>query len=51
MQTRAQVGSDGSVGLGLLEGAKRVAETEGLGGLMRGWEPTLLGYLYYGVTV
>jgi len=36
---------------GLLAFAWRIQRTEGAGALLAGWEPTVLGYLWYGVTV
>ena len=36
---------------GLLSFALRIQRTEGAGALLAGWEPTVLGYLWYGVTV
>ena len=36
---------------GLVEGAFAVTKEEGFLTLLAGWEPTLLGYLWYGVTV
>jgi len=35
----------------LLEGAGQIQRTEGWQALLLGWQPTLLGYLYYGITV
>jgi len=36
---------------GLLAGALTIQRNEGLQALTLGWEPTILGYLWYGVTV
>jgi len=36
---------------GLVAGALEIQRTEGLEALTLGWEPTFLGYLWYGVTV
>jgi len=36
---------------GLLEGAVQLQREEGIPGLILGWQPTLLGYLWYGITV
>jgi len=36
---------------GLASGAMQLKETEGLQALTLGWQPTVLGYLWYGVTV
>ncbi|EWM30058.1 mitochondrial phosphate carrier protein [Nannochloropsis gaditana] len=48
VKTRAQTSGGGT---SILEGVQTLAREEGLAGLTRGIEPTLLGYLFYGVTV
>lgn len=51
VKTRMQTQPDGFAGAGLLDGAKQIGQTEGWPALLRGWEPTVLGYLFYGITV
>ena len=36
---------------GLVSGAIQISKDEGVLSLLAGWEPTLLGYLWYGITV
>lgn len=36
---------------GLISGAIEIQQTEGTGALFLGWQPTVLGYLWYGITV
>merc|ERR1712137_463693 len=36
---------------GLIAGTLYLLENKGPMALLRGWEPTMIGYLYYGVTV
>ncbi|CAJ1341027.1 unnamed protein product [Effrenium voratum] len=49
VKTRLQT-SPGSYS-GLISGAVQIQKEEGWRGLLAGWEPTVLGYLWYGVTV
>lgn len=51
VKTRMQTQPEGFSGNGLLDGAKQIGQAEGWLALLRGWEPTVLGYLFYGITV
>lgn len=55
VKTRLQTNPEQYKGNNLLSGLQVIYREEGLGGglqgLLSGWEPTLLGYLWYGITV
>lgn len=50
VKTRAQTNPGATKG-NLVAGAIQLAKEEGVDSLFLGWEPTVLGYLWYGVTV
>lgn len=54
VKTRAQTDPDIAHEMGqggLISGAQQIQAREGWQGLIEGWEPTILGYVWYGMTV
>eukprot|EP00913_Durusdinium_trenchii_P019269 g18111.t1 len=55
VKTRLQTSPGRFKNANLLSGMQEIYQEEGLGGglggLLAGWEPTILGYLWYGITV
>lgn len=55
VKTRLQTSPEQYKGANLVSGLQLIYREEGLGGglqgLLSGWEPTVLGYLWYGITV